>query len=76
MGAADMILRINAVGTVNVNEAFLPLARDGFSIVNVASMAAHMVPAALIPTKKFECALREQDIFLQKMMSACRIAPQ
>jgi NAD(P)-dependent dehydrogenase (short-subunit alcohol dehydrogenase family) len=76
MGAADMILRINAVGTVNVNEAFLPLARDGFSIVNVASMAAHMVPAALIPTKKFECALREQDVFLQKMMSACRIAPQ
>jgi NAD(P)-dependent dehydrogenase (short-subunit alcohol dehydrogenase family) len=76
MGAADLILRINAVGTVNVNEAFLPLARDGFSIVNVASMAAHMVPAALIPTKKFECALREQDVFLQKMMSACRIAPQ
>ncbi len=76
MGAADMILRINALGTVNVNEAFLPLARDGFSIVNVASMAAHMVPAALIPTKKFEFALREQDVFLQKMLSACRIAPQ
>ncbi len=76
MGAADMILRINAVGTVNVNEAFLPLARDGFSIVNVASMAAHMVPAALIPTRKFECALREQDVFLRKMMFACRIAPQ
>ena len=75
-GAADMILRIDAVGTVNVNEAFLPLARDGFSIVNVASMAAHMVPAALIPTRKFECALREQDVFLRKMMSACRIAPQ
>ncbi len=76
MGAADLILRINAVGTVNVNEAFLPLARDGFSIVNVASMAAHMVPAALIPTKKFECALRDEDVFLEKMLSACRIAPQ
>lgn len=76
MGAADLIVRINAVGTVNVNEAFLPLARDGFSIVNVASMAAHMLPAALIPTKKFEFALREQDVFLQKIMSVCRIAPQ
>src|SRR5262245_51531334 len=24
MGAADLIMRINAIGTVNVNEAFLP----------------------------------------------------
>jgi NAD(P)-dependent dehydrogenase (short-subunit alcohol dehydrogenase family) len=29
MGAADLIMRINAVGTVNINEAFLGLARAG-----------------------------------------------
>ncbi len=76
MGAAELIMRINAVGTVNVNEAFFPLARDGFAIVNVASMAAHMLPAALTPTKQFAYALHNQDLFMQKMMSACRIAPK
>ena len=76
MGAAELIMRINAVGTVNVNEAFLPLARDGFAIVNVASMAAHMLPAVLAPTKRFAYALHNEDLFMQKMMSACRIAPK
>jgi NAD(P)-dependent dehydrogenase (short-subunit alcohol dehydrogenase family) len=75
MGAADLITRINALGTVNVNEAFLAVARDGFAIVNVASMAAHMLPAALIPTKRFAYALRNQDAFMQKMMAVCKVAP-
>jgi NAD(P)-dependent dehydrogenase (short-subunit alcohol dehydrogenase family) len=76
MGAAELIMRINAVGTVNLNEAFLPLARDGFAVVNVASMAAHMLPAVLAPTKRFAYALHNQDLFMRKMMSACRIAPK
>jgi NAD(P)-dependent dehydrogenase (short-subunit alcohol dehydrogenase family) len=76
MGAAELIMRINAVGTVNVNEAFLPLSRAGFAIVNVASMAAHMLPAALIPTRRFDYALREQNLFMQKMMAVCRLAPR
>lgn len=75
MGAADLIMRVNAVGTVNVNEAFLPLAHAGFAILNVASMAAHMLPRFVIPTRRFEYALQNQDVFMQKMMSACNIAP-
>jgi NAD(P)-dependent dehydrogenase (short-subunit alcohol dehydrogenase family) len=75
MGAADRIMRINAVGTVNINEAFLQGAHPGCAIVNVASMAAHMLPRILIPTKRFEYALRDQGAFMQKMMSVCNIAP-
>ena len=41
MGAADLIMRVNAVGTVNINEAFLPLAHAGFAIVNV-SIGGHI----------------------------------
>jgi NAD(P)-dependent dehydrogenase (short-subunit alcohol dehydrogenase family) len=76
MGAADLIMRINALGTLNINEAFLPVARDGFAIINIASMAAHMLPAALLPTKRFAYALRNQDVFMRKMMSVCKIAPE
>jgi NAD(P)-dependent dehydrogenase (short-subunit alcohol dehydrogenase family) len=75
MGAAELIMRINAVGTVNINEAFLPLAREGFAVVNVASMAAHMLPQTMIPTQSFESALENQDDFMETMMSACNVAP-
>jgi NAD(P)-dependent dehydrogenase (short-subunit alcohol dehydrogenase family) len=75
MGSADLIMRVNAVGTVNVNEAFLPLAHAGFAIVNVASMAAHMLPATMIPTESFGYALANQNVFMDKMTSACNVAP-
>lgn len=45
-------MRTNAVGTVNVNEAFYASASEGAAIVNVASMAAHMLPENMVPTKQ------------------------
>lgn len=75
MGDAEHILRINALGTVHVNEAFLPLAREGFAIVNVASMAAHMFPRFFIPKRRFKDALRNEDPFMAKLTSACNIVP-
>jgi NAD(P)-dependent dehydrogenase (short-subunit alcohol dehydrogenase family) len=53
MGSAELIMKINAVGTVNVNEAFLPHAQEGFVSVNVASMAAYLVPRIVIPKSVF-----------------------
>ena len=47
MGSAELIIRINAVGTVHIAEAFLAHAHEGFALVNVASVAAHMLPCAL-----------------------------
>ncbi len=47
MASADIITKINAIGTVNVNEVFYEIAGPGFAIVNVASMAAHMMPPVM-----------------------------
>ena len=44
MGDADYVMRTNALGTLNVNEVFFAAAGEGSAIVNVASMAAHMLP--------------------------------
>ena len=44
MGNAEYVMRTNAIGTVNVNEVFYGTAGEGSAIVNVASMAAHMLP--------------------------------
>ena len=76
MGDADYVMKTNAVGTVNVDEAFYRAAGEGAAIVNVASMAAHMLPEEIIPTARFPLALQDQDAFLAEMASACSIAPE
>lgn len=75
MGAAEAIMTINAIGTVNINEGFYRIAGEGFAIVNVASMAAHMLPQIIIPTRRFRHALSDQDAFTRKMMRVCDLAP-
>jgi NAD(P)-dependent dehydrogenase (short-subunit alcohol dehydrogenase family) len=76
MGSAELIMKINAMGTVHVNEEFFRIANDGFAIVNVASMAAHMLPRIVVPTGRFKYALSDENAFMTKMMSTCRIAPK
>ncbi len=76
MGDADYVMRTNALGTVNVNEVFYATAAEGSAIVNVASMAAHILPQEMIPTKQFPIALKDDDAFMKEMMSVCDIVPE
>ena len=76
MGDADYVMRTNAVGTLNVNEVFYGTAAEGSAIVNVSSMAAHMLPEELIPTARFPLALQDEDAFMKDMLSACNIVPE
>jgi NAD(P)-dependent dehydrogenase (short-subunit alcohol dehydrogenase family) len=74
MGDADYVMRTNAIGTLNVNEIFHGTATEGAAIVNVASMAAHMLPDELIPTAQFPTALTDEAAFMTAMLAACDIA--
>ncbi|MGD1172512.1 SDR family oxidoreductase [Mycobacterium seoulense] len=76
MGPADYIMRTNALGTLNVDEAFYAVAGEGAAIVNVASMAAHLLPAEMVPVDQFSLALRDADAFLDAMATACDIVPE
>jgi NAD(P)-dependent dehydrogenase (short-subunit alcohol dehydrogenase family) len=76
MGSADYVMRTNAIGTVNVNEAFYEKAPAGAAIVNVASMAAHIMPEEMIPTAQFPRALDDPDTFMTDMLAACTIVPE
>ncbi|KUH85459.1 MULTISPECIES: SDR family oxidoreductase [unclassified Mycobacterium] len=75
MGDAEYVMRTNAIGTVNVDEAFFEVAAEGAAIVNVASMAAHMLPDEMIPKSQFPQALTDQDSFMTAMLAACDIVP-
>jgi NAD(P)-dependent dehydrogenase (short-subunit alcohol dehydrogenase family) len=76
MGPADYVMRTNAIGTVNVNESFHAKAGEGAVIVNVASMAAHMLPAEMLPTDQFPLAMTDADAFWDAMMTACHVVPE
>jgi NAD(P)-dependent dehydrogenase (short-subunit alcohol dehydrogenase family) len=76
MGDADYVMRTNAVGTVNVNEVFFRTAAEGAAIVNVASMAAHMLPEELVPTGQFPLAIHDEAAFTNGMRAACDRIPE
>lgn len=75
MGEAQYVMRTNALGTLNVNEVFYDRAGEGAAIVNVASMAAHMLPDEMVPTAKFDLAFTDEAAFMTEMLAVCEIAP-
>lgn len=74
MGAAEYVMITNAIGTLNVNEVFFDAAGEGSAIVNVASMASHMLPDELVPSQHFDLAFTDRERFLTEMLAACDIA--
>jgi NAD(P)-dependent dehydrogenase (short-subunit alcohol dehydrogenase family) len=75
MGSAEYVMRTNAIGTLNVNESFFARAAEAAAIVNVASMAAHMLPETMIPTTQFPHALTDDSAFMTDMLAVCAIVP-
>lgn len=74
MGDADYIMTTNALGTLHVNEMFFTAAEHGAAIVNVASMASHMLPDEIVPTQHFDLAFTDEARFLTEMVAACDLA--
>lgn len=70
------ILKVNALGTVNVVEASLAHATEGFALVNVASMAAHLFPSLLLPKRAYPLAAKDPQAFLRKALLPCRLMPK
>jgi NAD(P)-dependent dehydrogenase (short-subunit alcohol dehydrogenase family) len=76
MAGPEAILTVNALGTVNIVNGFYALAKDNFALVNVASMAAHMLPALMIPTRRFPLAESSPKAFIKKIAARCRLMPK
>ncbi len=76
MGKADFIMKVNALGTVYLTEAFFEHAEDGASLVNVASMAGHLLPSFMIPEKAFEYALSDKQKFFNRVMRRINLIPK
>lgn len=76
MGAPEFIIRINALGTVNVTEAALTRAKEGFALVNVASFAGHSAPGFLVSKRRNRIALKDPERYVQKLAAAANRGPK
>ena len=68
MATPEKLLRINALGTVYVNEEFSKVINSGSVIVDVSSNSAYVLPKFLIRHKTYEFAISHEDLFLKKLL--------
>ena len=64
MTSGENIMAINAVGTINIDEAFAAVMGEGSVILNVSSMSAYMVSGERAPKQIYELALTSADAFM------------
>lgn len=76
MGSAELIVRVNALGTVNITEAALAVATADFALVNVASIAGHMLPSLLVPRRTYRLALTDAPRFTTRLTAAASRGPE
>ena len=76
MGGPELIVRINALGTINLTRAALAIADEGFALASVASIAGHLTPAPLIPRRIYRLALTDPEAFAAKLVRAASRGPK
>lgn len=69
MAEPEKLMRVNALGTVYVNEEFSKLMKAGSVIVDVSSNSAYMLPEFLANKKTFSLADSDEALFLKKILA-------
>lgn len=76
MGEARTIMEANALGTINMNEAFYNVMEAGSSIINVSSMSAYLTPQFIMPVRGYKYSRIDKDVFMKKMMARVNLFPK
>lgn len=72
----ESILRINALGTVYVNQEFAKVMNPGSVIVDISSNSAYMLPKFLVCKKVYALAETNEELFLKKLLKKCKLAKE
>lgn len=76
MGDAYKIMEGNALGTVNVNDAFYPVMKEGGCIIDTSSMSAYLTPKFLMPSRSYPLSRSNREKFMKKMMARVNLFPK
>lgn len=69
MADPEKLIRVNALGTVYVNEEFSKLMHAGSVILDVSSNSAYILPDFLANKKTFALADKDEALFIKKILS-------
>ena len=76
MGKRETIIRINALGTVFVNQEFYKVMQGG-CIVDIASDSGYMLPKLLLPGKGvYRLAITDEEAFVAKMTKKAKLGKE
>lgn len=76
MGDAKQIMEVNALGTININNAFYKVMEEGSCIIDVSSMSAYLTPKLIMPTKLYKYSVTDPALFMKKIMKRVNIFPK
>lgn len=68
MAGQEKILRVNALGTVYINQEFSRLMKEGSVIVDVSSNSAYILPGFIINKKIYALAETDEELFVKKLI--------
>lgn len=74
MADGEKLIRVNALGTVYVNQEFSSYMHEGAVIVDVSSNSAYTLPGIIIPKKAYELAETDEGAFVKKLLKRANIA--
>ena len=73
-GEQEKILRINALGTVYVNQEFSKKMNPGSVICDISSNSAYSLPSFILPKKAYSLAETNEEAFLAKLIKRANMA--
>ena len=74
MSNGETIVRVNALGTVYINQEFSRVMNRGSVIVDVSSNSAYVLPSFLINKKVYALAETDENAFVQKILKKSNLA--
>ncbi|MBQ8160320.1 MAG: SDR family NAD(P)-dependent oxidoreductase [Clostridia bacterium] len=75
MAKPEQLLRVNALGTVNVNQEFSKVMRPGSVIVDVSSNSAYVLPDFMVGKASLRRAEQDPEGFVRKFLRLCSLVP-
>ncbi len=74
MADPEKLLRVNALGTVYVNQEFSKVMKSGSVIVDISSNSAYVLPKFLISRKVYALAETDEEAFIKKNLKKANLA--
>ena len=76
MGDEEKIMQANAMGTININDAFYGVIAEGGCVIDTSSTSAYMAPAFIMPKRIYPLACKDRELFFRKIMKRVNLFPK